>query len=327
MKIKKTLLFISFSLLGICFLCNLAKMTIKKDSDKKNYNKICSIAIFVAIALISVSQLIMETGNNTPFGFWENEICKIPNLHEGVTTIITTAPQLSIPSPRLIVNTVKTLSLIPLFQTSPVIIGFDGCKVSNPNLDIKCKSIFSCSKYNEYKKNVKREVLKIIPHAVFVELPERGCLSSLLHRCMENVETDFVNVMQQDLPIVKKFEAKKVINAMRDNSDMDLVRYVYNSNKFHEDYTRNYCSKVLNPKTIIIDDLQFTQCSQWADNNHIAKMEHYKDIVWPNTKQFSFMENELICYPVKHNYRKIWYLGKISDGNYIKHTDGRNSTS
>ena len=325
MKIKKTLLIISFSLLSICFLCNLAKMTIKKDSDK--YDKVGSIAIFLAITLISTSQLIMETNNNMPVGFWENEIGKTPDLREGVTTIITTAPQPSIPSPHLIVNTVKSLSLIPLFQTSPVIIGFDGCKVTNPNLDVKCKSIFSCSKYNEYKKNVKREVLKIISHAVFVELPERGCLSSLLHRCMENVETDFVNVMQQDLPIVKKFEAKKVINAMRDNSDMDLVRYVYDKNKYHEDWTSNHCSKVLKPKTITIDDLQFTQCSQWSDTNHIAKMEHYKDIVWPNTKQFSFMEHEILCYPVKHNYRKIWYLGKISDGHYIKHTDGRNAVS
>ena len=165
MKIKKTLLIISFSLLGICFLCNLAKMTIKKDSDK--YDKVCSIAIFLAITLISTNQLIMETNNNMPDGFWKNEIGKTPDLREGVTTIITTAPQPSIPSPHLIVNTVKSLSLIPLFQSSPVIIGFDGCKVVNPNLDVKCKSIFSCSKYNEYKKNVKREVLKIISSCSF----------------------------------------------------------------------------------------------------------------------------------------------------------------
>ena len=244
-------------------------------------------------------------------------------LKKGVTTIITTAPQPSIPSPRLLVETVKTLSLIPLFNTSPLIIGFDGCKVNNNELDPKCKSKFSCSKYTKYKENVKREVLKLIPHAVFVELPERGCLSSLLHHCMQSVDTDFVNVMQQDLPIAKKFDAKKVIDVMRSNSSMDLVRYVRKNNKHHEEYTFKVCSDILEPKTIIIDGLKFTQSSQWSDNNHIAKMEHYIDLVWPNTKPYSFMEHQIQCYPVENQYYKIWYLGEPTDGEYIVHTDGR----
>lgn len=245
------------------------------------------------------------------------------DFQKGVTTIITTAPQPSTPSPRLLVETVKTLSLIPLFNTSPLIIGFDGCKVNNDKLDPKCKSEFSCSKYDEYKENVKREVLKLFPHAVFAELPDRGCLSSLLHYCMQRVNTDYVNVMQQDLPISKKFDAKKVIDAMRGNSSMDLVRYVWKSNKHHEDYTLEVCSDVLKPRTITINGLKFTQCSQWSDNNHIAKMEHYIDIVWPNTKPYSFMEHQLQCYPIENQYYKIWYLGEPTDGEYIVHTDGR----
>ena len=247
----------------------------------------------------------------------------VPKLvRKGVTTIITTAPQPSIPSPHLLVETVKTLSLIPLFNKSPVIIGFDGCEVNN-KLDPKCMSVFSCSEYNRYKENAKREVLKLIPYAVFVELPERGCLSSLLHHCMQSVDTDFVNVMQQDLPIVKKFDAQKVIDAMRGNSSMDLVRYVWKTNEHHEEHTLEACSDILEPRTITIDGLKFTQCSQWSDNNHIAKMEHYIDLVWPNTKPYSFMEHQIQCYPVENQYYKIWYLGEPTDGEYIVHTDGR----
>ena len=245
------------------------------------------------------------------------------DFQKGVTTIITTAPCPSIPSPRLLVDTVKSLSLIPLFHTSPLIIGFDGCKVTNDKLDIKCKTEFSCSKYDEYKENVKKEVSKLYPHAVFIELPVRGCLSSLLNQCMQKVNTDYVNVMQQDLPIIKKFDAQKVIDAMRGNSSMDLVRYVWKSNKHHEDYTLKKCSEVLEPRTITINGLTFTQCSQWSDNNHIAKIEHYIDIVWPNTKPYSFMEHQIQCYPIQNQYYKIWYLGEPTDGDYIVHTNGR----
>ena len=36
-------------------------MAMKKDSDKKNCDKACSMAIFAAVALVGVSQLLTET--------------------------------------------------------------------------------------------------------------------------------------------------------------------------------------------------------------------------------------------------------------------------
>ena len=40
-------------------------MAMKKDSDKKNCDKACSMAIFAAVALVGVSQLLTETEKYT----------------------------------------------------------------------------------------------------------------------------------------------------------------------------------------------------------------------------------------------------------------------
>ena len=65
MKTQEILSIITLSLLGLCFLCGLAKMAMKKDSDKKNCDKACSMAIFAAVALVGVSQLLTETEKYT----------------------------------------------------------------------------------------------------------------------------------------------------------------------------------------------------------------------------------------------------------------------
>jgi len=61
MNTQEILSIIALSLLGLCFLCGLAKTAMKKDSDKKNCDKACSLAIFAAVALVGVSQLLTET--------------------------------------------------------------------------------------------------------------------------------------------------------------------------------------------------------------------------------------------------------------------------
>ncbi len=60
MKTQEILSIVALSLLGLCLLCGLAKMAMKKDSAKKNCDKACSMAVFTALTLLTVSQLIGE---------------------------------------------------------------------------------------------------------------------------------------------------------------------------------------------------------------------------------------------------------------------------
>jgi len=65
MKTQEILSIVALALLGLCFLCGLAKMAMKKDSDKKNCDKACSMAIFAAVVLLGISQLLTETEKYT----------------------------------------------------------------------------------------------------------------------------------------------------------------------------------------------------------------------------------------------------------------------
>ena len=61
MKTQEILSIVALSLLGLCLLCGLAKMAMKKDSAKKNCDKACSMAVFATVVLLAISQLIGET--------------------------------------------------------------------------------------------------------------------------------------------------------------------------------------------------------------------------------------------------------------------------
>jgi len=292
-----------------------------------NPNNILNLKLIKNIKVFDISYSNINENSseiyihNKNYGEYEGNI---GFTKSGITTIITTAPHKAIPSPKFIEQTIRSLEKVPLFRDSHVIIGFDGCQVINKDLHKKCTQEFSCELYNTYKNNVKKIAHMYLPWVTFVELPERGCLSTLLFNCMTKVDTEFVNVMQQDLPIIKGFNAPKIINIMKNNITMDLVRYSDKGNKIHEDYTKKECKNTLPQVNITLDGINFSQCSQWSDQNHIAKLEHYKYLVWTKTNPLSFMEDQLMCYPVGNNYKRIWYLGDINDGYYSDHTDGRN---
>lgn len=61
MKTQDIISILTLSLLGLCLLCGLAKMAMKKDSHKKNCDKVCAIVIFAAVTLVGVDQLLIET--------------------------------------------------------------------------------------------------------------------------------------------------------------------------------------------------------------------------------------------------------------------------
>lgn len=60
MNTKKILTITALSLLGLCLVCSLAKTAVKKDSNKKNCDKCCTVAVFIAVVLLGVSQLLTE---------------------------------------------------------------------------------------------------------------------------------------------------------------------------------------------------------------------------------------------------------------------------
>ena len=78
MKTQEILSIVALAVLGLCLLCGLAKMAMKGDKAKKSCDKACSMAIFAAVVLVGVSQLLTETEkySATPSPSSETELGK-----------------------------------------------------------------------------------------------------------------------------------------------------------------------------------------------------------------------------------------------------------
>jgi FkbM family methyltransferase len=76
MKTREILSIVALGLLGVCLLCGLAKMAMKKDSDKKPYEQGCTAFVFIAVVLLGLSQLL---NNTTGEGYGTN-----PTLHQNI---------------------------------------------------------------------------------------------------------------------------------------------------------------------------------------------------------------------------------------------------
>ncbi len=68
MKTREILSIVALSSLGLCLLCGLAKMAMKKPQAKQACNKACSLLLFVGLVLIGVSQLLEETTKSSAPG-------------------------------------------------------------------------------------------------------------------------------------------------------------------------------------------------------------------------------------------------------------------
>jgi hypothetical protein len=247
-----------------------------------------------------------------------------------ITNLITTSPIPSMPSINIIKRTIESLKLIPYLYNAPLIICFDGYEVKNDKLDNKCTQNDSIDKqyiYDEYKRNVK-EYLKDKTNVTFIELKERECLTNSIIKGLEYVNTKYINIIQHDLILIKSFNIENILNIMDDKkNNINLVRYVYNTNEWHQNYVRNEgCKDDLDDNnTIIINRQKFSQCNHFGDNNHIVSTEFYKTKIVPKLKEYTFPEYDIRCYPIDYNDYSFYYLGDINDGYYIRHIDGRNT--
>ena len=61
MNTREILSIVTISLLGLCLLFTVIKMTMKKDSDKKPYAQGCTVIVFIAVVLVGISQLLNNT--------------------------------------------------------------------------------------------------------------------------------------------------------------------------------------------------------------------------------------------------------------------------
>lgn len=247
-----------------------------------------------------------------------------------ITTIITTAPYSHMNESFHLQHAVQSLSRVPMLLENPVFICFDGGEIDpSVPLNPRCAHPTDLAEYERYKDRNKSWILERVPHAQFFELPFRGCLTRNIHQCFHKIETEYIHIMQHDLPIEKEIPLLCILEVMNQHPEIKLVRYAARAeNRFHEEFTRDAMGiESLPQEEVELEGTRFSRCNQWSDQNHITTRRYYQDLVFPETlPQYGFMENHLLFKPITNHTRYgTYYLGGYEDGGYCRHSDARNT--
>ena len=222
--------------------------------------------------------------------------------------IITASLIKSHPSIDFIRYVIESLKHIHMDKDTPIIIAHDY------STDSKFKEyLTNLNNYNSDYKNIK-----------IVTCDSHGHLTGNVRNAFKFINTNYVLIIQHDLPFIQDFEIEKVIEDMKNNPELKHVRFNKRANK-------KISSDALNDlfgKQIISNNYTYTRTPSWSDNNHICRSEYYKDIILKECNDGRPMEAFLISKSKTeeiHNKYGTYIFDELNKPAYIKHIDGRNN--
>ena len=252
---------------------------------------------------------------------------------DNVTTIINTSCRQNVPKIDQIQATLLSVKRHLPSASHNIIIVFDGADINTShNIHQKCQSICNQDRYKNYVDNVKQFVQLEFPssNTRFIVLPYRRCLTDALQIGIDACDTEYINIMQEDLEIIKPVDLQKIINTIKEDPEVDIVRYSKNTNDYHEQAAAHFCTKSRHAfahlkKLKVKNGLQLSRANMYSDQNHISTKTFYKDTIFPNTNSGDFMEHNLMCEVGQKLPRTSWYLDDYDSGDYVQHLDGRHA--
>jgi len=210
------------------------------------------------------------------------------------------------PSIEFIKQTFESLKNIKMHKDTPVILAHDY------NQD---------KKYIEYLNRLK-EYIADKPNTKLVVRDSPGHLTGNVRNAFNYVETEYVLLIQHDLPFIRSFEIEKVIEDMKKNPEMKHIRFNKRSNiKAISDALNDLFGKQV--KSL---NYTYTRTPSWSDQNHLCRSEYYRTIVLNECADGKFMEKYLhgrSTTEEKHSKYGTYLFGELNHPAVIKHTDGR----
>ncbi len=240
-------------------------------------------------------------------------------LADMITVITATSPVLSIPATTHIYPAQVSLHRIPALAKAKKIIVFDGIPEQNKHLE---------AAYTKYKKNIQDlcETDYYFQNTELVFCPKWGHLSGAITEAIKHVTTPFVFMHQHDLILEKSFDLNGIIATMLVNPNIKYVHFWGQKNK-----KSTWWNRIVDEEIDGISHVPLTRSFGWSDQCHIATVDYYQNFVLPECDH-CFMETamqEKFQKKLDKNGKKAhkkfgtYLYGDLSDGYYIKHTDGR----
>ena len=229
-----------------------------------------------------------------------------------VDFVITTNYSPYFKSLRLLKNTIKSLSLISDLKTSfikyRIIIAIDGL---NPIFNSRRNK----KDYRKFVEGVNRlKTEKVIISDCELGGGGWGCLNGNLCHAFDNfVKSEYVLIMQEDLPFIRDIPLLKIMDHMNIDAHLKYVRFNRRKNEIY-----GYDSE-LSP--YVIQGVHYLKVNNWTDNNHLMKTGNYRKHILPNIRdKKTFPEYELAPLNLKSpEIFGTFLYGDYQESNVILH--------
>lgn len=179
--------------------------------------------------------------------------------------------------------------------------------------------------YLEYLQNL-RDYIADKPNISIVIREIHGYLTGNVRNALEYIKTDYVLILQHDLPFIREFDIYKVIEDMKANPLLKHVRFNKRANiKVLFDAQNNLFGKQENGQNYF-----YTRTPCWSDQNHLCETAYYRDIIMKECKNAKFMEHILIDKIKNEEIHKkygTYLFGPLDEPAYISHTDARKNAT
>lgn len=254
----------------------------------------------------------------------------VANSIPEITTIITLCPRKSNPDTTIFSNMLQSIvDNLPHAAAGTLIVGFDGLSIKKhqTELHIKCKDPATSEKnYNSYKEAIKGVCEGMWPakskvHMVYQD--NRVCLIQNLKKCVDQVTTDYVLILQDDQMFLRQVNLISLIALMKRHR-LNSVIFDHFGSQIHKDWWNNFCGSplpLLDGLHIEEDGFDLSYARSYSDSVQVARVDFYRDVVFPGIKdRYDFMEHLLGCDSLSTvNHRIV-----VENNRFTIHQDGRN---
>ena len=178
------------------------------------------------------------------------------------------------------------------------------------------------SRFAGYLENLE-EYISAFRNMRIVVRTSHGHLTGNVRNAFNFINTEYVLILQHDLPFVRDLDIEKVIEDMRNNPELKHVRFNKRANtKMGTDALNE-----LFGKQIMSRNYTYTRTPAWSDQNHLCRCEYYRDIILKECDDGKYMESYLIKKSSTeeiHDKYGTFIFDKINEPACIDHIDGRN---
>ena len=224
-----------------------------------------------------------------------------------LTVIITASFIKSHPSIDFIRTVIESFKNINITKTTPIILAHDYSE--NPLFK---QYLHSLEIYIQDKQHIK-----------IIVRDNHGHLTGNVRNAFRFVDTEYVLIVQHDLPYIRAFDIQQIIQDMSHTTELKHVRF----NKRKTIKTGFDARSDLFGKQIKSLHNTYTRTPGWSDNNHICRSDYYRNVVLAESKDGKPMESYLngrCTDETSHDKYGTYIYGGLNEMAYITHIDGRN---